>query len=365
MTRPKTVRGLAPILVMATLALSACGKKPEPATTAAQQAKSVRVVRVEAHEIAGSLAASGALVPREEAAVFPEVSGYRVAAVLVDEGAYVRQGQTLARLDPALISSQVAQQEALAAQAAVQAANAEAQAERVKDLDGTGVLSQEQIDQRRSAARAARAQADAQAAGLRDARTRAGKLAVTAPVSGLVLSRTVRPGDTSGAAAQPWFRLARGGQIELQAELSEDDMARIRPGQAATVTFPSGGTAIGTVRLVSPEISAQTKLGHVRVSLPVRPDIRAGGFGRAIFSDARAMTLAVPETAVRYDADGASVMVVGADNRVKRVLVTTGARGSGLVQLVRGPAAGSIVVRNAAAFLLDGDRVRPVADAAR
>ncbi|MGH6964470.1 MAG: efflux RND transporter periplasmic adaptor subunit, partial [Phenylobacterium sp.] len=48
-----------------------------------------------------------------------------------------------------------------------------------------------------------------------------------------------------------------------------------------------------------------------------------------------------------------------ADNRVKRVLIQTGQRGNGLVQLVKGPPAGAWVVQNAAAFLLDGDLVRP------
>ena len=55
----------------------------------------------------------------------------------------------------------------------------------------------------------------------------------------------------------------------------------------------------------------------------------------------------------------ASVMVVGADNRVRRALVQAGQRGSGLVQLIKGPPAGSRIVQNAAAFLLDGDLVRP------
>jgi HlyD family secretion protein len=53
-------------------------------------------------------------------------------------------------------------------------------------------------------------------------------------------------------------------------------------------------------------------------------------------------------------------MTVGSDNRVKRVIVQTGARGEGLVTLVRGPPAGTRVIQNAAAFLLDGDLVRPI-----
>ena len=57
-------------------------------------------------------------------------------------------------------------------------------------------------------------------------------------------------------------------------------------------------------------------------------------------------------------------MVVGADNRVKRAPVQTGQRGSGIVESVRGPPAGTRVVQNAASFLLDGDLIRPVTGAA-
>ncbi len=352
-------------VALAAAPLAACGRKAAVTETEAQRARAVRVVKVEARAITGALSATGVLQPREEAAVLPEVTGYRVAKVLVDEGQYVRAGQTLVQLDGALISAQVDQQRALAAQAAVQAEQAEAQASRVSGLDGQGVLSQEALEQRRFQARAARATANAQAAALKDAQTRAGKLNVSAPVSGLVLERNVRPGDLS-AGGSAWYRIAQGGEIELRAELSEEDIARVRPGQRVTVVLPTGSSAQGTVRLVSPQVNSQTKLGVVRVRLPVRSDIRAGGFGRALFEDAAGQSLAVPETAIRYDADGASVMVVGSDNRVKRVVVKTGARGGGLVALTQGPAPGAVVIQNAAAFLLDGDLVRPVfGDAAK
>ena len=344
-----------------TLALAACQKADPPKQTEADQARAVRVVVIEARPIAGALAASGDLTAREEAAVLPEVNGYRVARVLADVGDYVRAGQTLVQLDPTLISSQVAQAEALAAQAEANALQAEDQANRVRDLDGQGVLSQEQIEQRRLQARAVRAQARAQAASLRDLRTRSGKLAVTAPVAGLILEKNVRPGDLSSGGATPWFRMARDGQVELSADLSEDDLTRIRVGQSATVTLPSGATVQGQVRLISPQIDPQTRLGQVRILLPVRSDIRVGGFARAVFADASGQALAVPETAIRYDADGASLMVVGSNNRVKRVMIQAGQRGSGLVQIIKGPPAGSRVVANAAALMLDGDLVKPVA----
>ena len=331
-------------LVLGALALSAC-HKPPPKQAEADQARAVRVVRVESRPIAGAVSASGDLVPRQEAAVLPEVSGYRVARVLADVGQWVKAGQTLVRLDGALLEAQVAQ-------ARAQAAQADDQARRVAGLEGQGVLSDEQIAQRRFQAQAANA-------GLKNLLTQQRKLAVTAPVSGLILEKTVRPGDLSAGGATPWFRIARDGEIELSAELGEGDLARIRVGQAATVTLPSGGTAQGRVRLVSPQIDPQTKLGEVRILLPGRSDIRAGGFGRAVFDAVSGNVPAVPETAIRYDADGASVVTVGANNRVKRVPIQTGERGGGYVQLTKGPPVGSVIVQNAAAFLLDGDVVRP------
>lgn len=345
--RMKLAQALLPLV--AVLALAACKKPPEKVSETAQ-ARAVRVVQVESRSIVGALSASGNLLPREEAAVMPEVTGYRVARVMADVGDYVRAGQVLVQLDPALLEAQIAASQA-------QAAQANDQAKRVADLDGQGVLSQEQIAQRRFQAQVANAN-------LRNLQTQRRKLAVTAPVSGLILEKTVRPGDLSAGGATPWFRMARDGQVELAAELGESDLARVRVGQTATVTLPSGQTAQGRIRLISPQIDAQTKLGVVRILLPVRSDIRAGGFGRAVFSDAGGQALAVPESAVRYDADGASVMTVAANNRVKRVGIQTGPRGGGYVQLVRGPPAGTRIVQNAAAFLLDNDLVRPTEGAA-
>ena len=106
------------VMIVGALALAACSEDA-PRETAEQQARAVTVVPVAARAITGSVAASGPLVPREEAAVSAEIAGYRVARVLVEPGAYVRKGQTLAVLDGALLQSQLQQQEAALAQAEV------------------------------------------------------------------------------------------------------------------------------------------------------------------------------------------------------------------------------------------------------
>jgi len=59
------------------------------------------------------------------------------------------------------------------------------------------------------------------------------------------------------------------------------------------------------------------------------------------------------------------VMVVQPNNRVQRVPVRTGLRGSGLVEIVQGPPAGTRVVASAASFLLNGDLIKPTEGAAQ
>ena len=336
--------------------LAGCEKKA--AESAKEQARTVSVVTVAEHEITGGLAASGQLLPRENISIFPQVNGYRVAKVLVDVGDHVRAGQPLVQLDDTLLASQLAQQTALAEQQAVLAEQAEAQAARVKGIDGQGLLSQEQIDTRRFAARSARAQANAQAAAAQDLRTRESLMTVRAPRAGLIIERNVQLGDLSGGSANPFYRMAENGQIELAADVGIDALAKMRAGAPAKVTLGDGNQVDGVVRLVSPAVDATPKLGKVRISLPVRSDIRAGDFARAAFLGASHSSLAVPETAVRYDANGASVMVVGADNRLVRVPVVTGQRGDGWVELLTGPAAGARVVEKAAAMFVPGDFVK-------
>ncbi|HEV2364475.1 MAG TPA: efflux RND transporter periplasmic adaptor subunit [Caulobacteraceae bacterium] len=352
----RNLGGRAALAILAVAALSACQKRIYVSPKA--QARAVTVVRVEPRVIEGGLSASGQLIPRLDVAVFPELTGYRVDKLFVDEGSWVKKNQPMAQMDPVLLADVARQQAALAAQQQALARQAQTQAQRVKGIDNAGLLSEEQIQQRRFAARSATAQYNAQEAAAVDAKNRLSMATVRAPYAGLVIERNVNPGDVSAAGATPWFRIARDGVIELDADVPEEDIGKIRVGDKAKVTVTGGGSAIGVVRLISPSISTTTHLGKVRITLPVRSDIRSGGFAHAVFLEGARAALAVPDTAVRYDADGASVMAVGADDRLQRVPVTTGQRGGGFVELVAGPPAGTVVVAKAAAMFTPGDFVR-------
>jgi len=355
--------GLALALALAGSGLAGCGKKPAASTDDAANARAVRIGYVENRALSGGLSASGVLVSREEAAVNPEVSGYRVAKVFVEPDATVKQGEPLAQLDDTLLRAQIAQQTALVAQQQVASEQADKQARDVADMDNMGIMSREQIDQRRFQARSARAALAAQTAQLNDLKTRDERLTIRAPVAGLVLERNVRPGDISAVSATtPMFRMARDSLVELEAQIDEGSLGEIKVGDTVEVSLPDGATITGHVRLIDPSVDAQTKLGKVRVALPVRPDLRPGGFGRAVFTGLKRVAPCVPETAIRYDANGASVMVVGANNRVSQVPVRTGDHAGGYAELLQGPPAGSRVLQGAAAFVLPGDTVKPLND---
>ena len=115
----------------------------------------------------------------------------------------------------------------------------------------------------------------------------------------------------------------------------------MRPGVRATVTLADASARpTASCAWSARSVDATTRLGKVRISLPVRPTSAPAATPAPASSTCRAPSLSVPETAVRYDANGASVMVVGADDQVTQVPVRTGDRGGGYVELLVRPAAG-------------------------
>lgn len=400
------------LVVVVALGLGSCERlgRHDPALRAAFTPRSVRVAKVEMRSGAAGLTASGYLVARDEADVGADLSGYRIAKVLVDEGDLVQAGQPLAVMDDSLLRAQIAQQSALAAQQATLVRQAGAEAQRAMSLQGKGVLSEEAMQARMFKVEAARSAAQAQQAQLQDLEVRRAHLVIRAPVSGLVLERNVRLGDMSAPSAPPMFRIARDSQIELMAQAPESDLYRINVGDPVDVTLADGAHVQGRVRLISDRIDQQTKLGSVRVALSLpddnsglrgrwtakaglrgriggpdaqiadavleappeqsaktptlRPQLRVGAFATASFNGVTTDAPSVPEAAVRYDTDGASVMAVQPDNRVRKVQVKTGARGDGYVQLLQGPPPGTEVLLGAAAFVVDGEAVQPIRTAA-
>lgn len=348
-------------LACALFSLAGCSRNEGDDAATAQAAstpRAVTVARVDERRMAQNLSLSGTLVAREETSVSSQLSGYPVLRVLADQDDEVRAGQILAVLDDTLLRADIAQQRAALAQQRIAAERAAAEAGRVAGLENSGVLSSEAVAERLLSSRSANASVTQSEAQLQSLLVKERLMEIRAPVSGRILSRAVRPGDIASPGTI-LFRMARDSLVEVDAETPEASINLVRVGQPAQVTLPTGLVVPGTVRLVSAEIDAQTKLGRTRILMKPNRALRPGGFADVRLAVSESSALAVPEAAVIRDEGGASVMVLDARDRVHSLAVTTGVRSSGWVQLLRGPSAGTRVLTGGQGFVLDGDAVKP------
>jgi len=272
----------------------------------------------------------------------------------------VRKGDVLAVFASELAEADLAQARAAVAEAEAALAEAAANARRARDLEATGALSAQQIQQYMTAERTAAARLEAQRALARVQQLRLAQTRVLAPDAGVVSSRNA----TVGAVVPPGqelFRLIRQGRLEWRAEVAATDLARVRPGARARL-LPSGGEAIeGKVRMVAPTVDPATRNGLVYVDLPAPAGARPGMFARGEFEIGRSTGLTLPQTAVLLR-DGFSVVFrVGPDGKVAQTKVGTGRRVGDRVEIVSGLEAGAKVVASGVGFLADGDLVKVVA----
>ena len=174
-------------------------------------------------------------------------------------------------------------------------------------------------------------------------------------MSGLVISRSV----TRGQIVQPGaelFRIVRDGRLELDAQVPETEIALIRSGQVARVMSDDVGQASGTVRIVTPEVDAQTRLGVARISLAAGGGLRPGMFARAEIDVGAQAAVVVPTAAILYRENRAGVFVL-ADGGVARFQqVEVLGRGEDFTS-VGGVNPGTRIIVEGAGFLGDGDRV--------
>ncbi|MFN7174625.1 MAG: efflux RND transporter periplasmic adaptor subunit, partial [Thermaurantiacus tibetensis] len=150
-------------------------------------------------------------------------------------------------------------------------------------------------------------------------------------------------------------------QMELRAEVAEQDMPALAVGEPVMVT-PAGAaqSVTGTVWLVEPLIDPQRRLGTARIALPSDPSIRAGGFAVAEIETRRALRPVLPQSAVLADQSGSYVYVVDADDRVVRRDVRIARISEAGVAIAEGLSGTEKVVVSAGAFIRPGEKVTPV-----
>lgn len=166
----------------------------------------------------------------------------------------------------------------------------------------------------------------------------------------------------AAGSQDPLFRIIKDGVVEVEADVSETILARLKQGQKAQIS-PAGSdaTLIGAVRLVSPEINRTTRLGRVRIALDAAKSMPAiGSFARATIEIARKTQIALPQSAVLMNGERSEVQAV-VNGVVETRVVELGIRSEGKIQIESGVKEGEEVIAISGAFVRQGDRVTPVA----
>lgn len=332
-----------------------------PAADRDAQLPVVTVVVPGQTSIEGTISATGTLSARREIPVGVVGEGGRVVSVPVDQGSWVKKGQVLAIIDRSVQSQQAA-----GAAAQVQVARADAKLaqdnlDRALKLVDRGFVSKADVDKLTATRDGAVARVKVAEASYRELLARNARLNIFAPVSGLILKRNVEPGQTVGAGSPPLFTMAKDGQMELDAMLGEEDLAKIRVGTPVEVTpVGLGKTYTGSVWQIAPTIDPQTRQGTARVALSYAPDLRPGGFATAVIRSGMIVAPMLPESAVLSDDKGNFVYIVGKDNKVVRRSIQTGIVTDKGIAITSGLTGKERIVLRAGAFLNPGDEVKPV-----
>ncbi|MFZ6730715.1 efflux RND transporter periplasmic adaptor subunit [Undibacterium sp. Ji42W] len=357
----------------------------EPAKTASASASATKVkpaltvttTKASSGNLVIKLAANGSVAAWQEALIGSEATGLRIQELHANIGDVVQRGQLLVSFASETVKADLALAQASLAEAQANLADAAANAERTRSLQSSGALSAQQVGQYLTAEQTAKARVESAKASVEAQQLRMRHTRVLAPDSGIITARAATLGSVVGNGAE-LFRMIRQGRLEWRAEVTASEMAKIMPGTEAIVTAPGGTQWKGKVRVVSPTVDAQTRMGLVYVDLvpdansTAKPQaataslaFKPGMYAKGDFVMGSSQALTIPQQAVVVRDGFSYAFRVNADNRVTQIKLQTGRRVSNaqgdLVEVVSGLNADSTIVSSGAGFLNDGDTVKVVA----
>ncbi len=356
MRSTRTLRALGLVVALG-LTVAACGGHGEAEKKDGAGASSQTVTVATATETAlpRVVTASGSVSAWEEVPIGAETGGLVATAVLVDEGSYVRQGQPLVQLNTALLSAAVRQQQAALQTAQANAARDDAALDRAQQLKDRGFLSQASLDTALANQRSSQAGVAQARATLAQSQTQLSQATIRAPVSGLIISRSVTRGQIVAAGTE-LFRMVRDGRLELDAQVPETDLPLIRAGMTAAITSDQARATSGSVRIVTSEVDPETRLGIARIALASNSGLKPGMFASARIDVGSQPGVTVPTASVLYRENRAGVFILQANNTVRFIPVTVVNRSADRTA-VANVQPGARVVVSGAGFLNEGDHV--------
>jgi multidrug efflux pump subunit AcrA (membrane-fusion protein) len=388
------------LIVLAGLALAACGKEPAQSSKATEPpvVRDVTVGVVISAMVDDTAEVVGTVKSRTSTTLSSKIVG-TILVLHAREGSQVEAGQVLVELDDRDIAAQLRRAEAGLREAeasvgevdraiaAATAARAAAEAQRdlaaatlaryQRLLDRKSVAPQEydQVAARHKAAAAdvERAGAEVQAlqakrqqifarieaakAEVSSARVMHGYARITAPFSGVVTTKHVDVGALA-APGTPLLTLEDSRRYWLEAAVPESQAALIRRGQSLPVSVEAAAlSVIATVSEIVPAADPTTRTTLVRVDLPDSPRLRSGFFGRAWVPVGRRQAIQVTRQAVIERGQLQGVYVVGQDDIARFRLVRTGQARRDRVEILSGLTGGEKVVLAGVEKVTDGARI--------
>jgi membrane fusion protein, multidrug efflux system len=336
------------LLVPGMLALGAC-KRGGEGDAQAKEIKGPEAVPVEVavstrRAVAASYSGTAPLEARGESQVVAKTSGVALS-VLAEEGQLVRAGQVLVRLDSARAALQ-------AAQSASQMRKLEANYARSRQLAEQKLISANDIDQIKYDLENARATN-------RLANLELSYANVTAPISGVVAQRSIKPGNFVQINT-PIFRIVDISRLEATLNVPERELETLKAGLPVTLQVDAlpGKAFTGVVDRVAPVVDSGSGTFRVICAFDAGGLLQPGMFGRMqIDYDKRANALVVPRTALLDDEGDPAVFAVRAGKAV-RVPVKLGYVDGAWAEVRSGIKLGEQVVVAGKTALRDGSLVQ-------
>ena len=330
----------------------------------------VRVASPQTPKAGQTLTLPGTLQGYVQSPIAARASGY-LKRWTKDIGSRVQKGELLAEIETPEIDEQLSQAVAARNQAAATLELAKSTVVRWEALRKKDVVSQQELDERRSAVASATANLAAADANVQRLKQTEGFKRVVAPFSGVITRRNVDVGDLidagSGGGGRALFQLAQTDPLRVYINVPQSYAQMVKAGQQVVVTQAElrGQTFQGEVARTSGAIDTTTRMMQVEVSLPNRDGILLpGAYVQVSLPLAASQTLTVPGNALIFRAEGTRVAVVDGEGKIKLRPVTLGRYLGEAVEVVDGLAATDRVVLNPPDSLADGDAVSIAKEAA-
>jgi RND family efflux transporter MFP subunit len=335
------------------------------------------------------LDATGYVTARRQATVSAQITG-TVAAVLIEEGDHVKEGQVIGRLDDTAQRASLAQAQAqlhsaqaLLLQAQAQLAQNQRDVRRNEDLVKRKLVSEQAVELSRTQVEAQTAQVEAQRkqidlaeANVRSAQVQLDYCTVRAPFTGVVIAKAAQVGEIISplSAGGGFTRTGIGtlvdmDSLEVEVDVNEAYINRVEPGQrveSVLNAYPDWRIPSHVIAII-PTADRSKATVKVRIGLDVKDNRIVPDMGvRVSFLEAanaapqtheRPHGVLVPAGAVRKDGDQDVVFVLQG-HRAQRRVVTLGGSSGDSRQLLAGVSPGEEVIVEAPADLKDGAAVR-------